>query len=212
MTMFRSQLSPRSKHCKPWNKKRSSRRSLAIKGTSLRLPQNSELLSRRSTTSSTSSPTRSRRRLRTPPEGRRSRAIGRDEPWGGRPSRRLADDPDEHAEHAGAAHVDRLHRRVGRLEADAVALREPLLERGLAILGLGDDDVAEREVELAVQELALAARLPAARAETYASSSLPLPETYFPALKGILEAAVKQSPRMIARNAENASAEGNRIQ
>ena len=49
------------------------------------------------------------------------------------------------------------------------------------------------------------------RAETYENTTLPLPETYFPALKGILSAAVSQSPRMIARNAENASAEGNRI-
>jgi len=43
------------------------------------------------------------------------------------------------------------------------------------------------------------------------NSSLPVPETYFPALKGILASAVSQSPRMVARNAENAVAEGNRI-
>jgi outer membrane protein TolC len=52
-----------------------------------------------------------------------------------------------------------------------------------------------------------------ARSQPYATdpSSLPLPETYFPALKEILSAAVSQSPRMVARNAENAAAEGNRI-
>lgn len=55
--------------------------------------------------------------------------------------------------------------------------------------------------------------LPGARAQPYATnpSSLPLPETYFPALKEILSAAVSQSPRMVGRNAENAAAEGNRI-
>ena len=51
-------------------------------------------------------------------------------------------DPDKNAEHFRLADIDRLHRRIGRLEADPVALREPLLERRLAILGLGDDDVA----------------------------------------------------------------------
>src|ERR1035437_7252746 len=52
-----------------------------------------------------------------------------------------------------------------------------------------------------------------ARSQPYATdpSSLPLPETYMPALKDILSAAVSQSPRMVARNAENAAAEGNRI-
>lgn len=53
--------------------------------------------------------------------------------------------------------------------------------------------------------------LPFARSQSNQSSPLPLPETYFPALKSILSTAVSQSPRMVARNAENASAEGNRI-
>ena len=53
--------------------------------------------------------------------------------------------------------------------------------------------------------------VPAARAESYDNNNLPVPENYFPALKGILSSAVSQSPRMVARNAENASAEGNRI-
>ncbi|MDB6093571.1 MAG: outer rane efflux protein [Verrucomicrobia bacterium] len=42
-------------------------------------------------------------------------------------------------------------------------------------------------------------------------STLPLAENFFPQLKPILEAAVKQSPRMISRAAENAIAEQNRI-
>ena len=55
--------------------------------------------------------------------------------------------------------------------------------------------------------------LPGVRSQPYTAdpSSLPLPETYFPALKEILSTAVSQSPRMIARNADNAAAEGNRI-
>ena len=42
-------------------------------------------------------------------------------------------------------------------------------------------------------------------------SSLPLPENLFPDLKRILESAVRQSPRMIGRNVENAIAEQNRL-
>jgi len=53
--------------------------------------------------------------------------------------------------------------------------------------------------------------LPGVRSQPDGNSSFPLPETYFPALKGILSAAVSQSPRMVARNAENAVAEGNQI-
>ena len=57
----------------------------------------------------------------------------------------------------------------------------------------------------------LCAALAPANAQSIEPGSVPLPETYFPALKGILSAAVSQSPRMVARNAENASAEGNRV-
>jgi outer membrane protein TolC len=39
----------------------------------------------------------------------------------------------------------------------------------------------------------------------------PLPETYFPGLKTLLDSAVRQSPRMIARNTEEAVAEAERI-
>jgi outer membrane protein TolC len=42
-------------------------------------------------------------------------------------------------------------------------------------------------------------------------TSLPLPENIFPELRPILEAAVRQSPRMVARNTENAIAEQNRL-
>src|ERR1019366_4135516 len=69
-----------------------------------------------------------------------------------------------------------------------------------------------RLLSLCTASVCLAA-LPRVHAQPYAvnSSSLPLPETYFPTLKEILSAAVGQSPRMVARNAENAAAEGNRI-
>ena len=66
-----------------------------------------------------------------------------------------------------------------------------------------------RLLTLGLASIALIA--PVARSATYGSAPLPLPETYFPGLKTILEAAVKQSPRMIAKNADNAAAEGNRI-
>ena len=66
---------------------------------------------------------------------------------------------------------------------------------------------------LALCTAAACIALPGVRSQPYATdpSSLPLPETYFPALKDILNTAVSQSPRMIARNAENAAAEGSRI-
>ncbi len=53
--------------------------------------------------------------------------------------------------------------------------------------------------------------VPGARSQSYDNNSLPVPENYLPALKGILSTAVSQSPRMVARNAENAAAEGNRL-
>ncbi len=43
------------------------------------------------------------------------------------------------------------------------------------------------------------------------STEAPLPENYFPVLKILIDSAVKQSPRMIARNAEEAVAENNRV-
>jgi outer membrane protein TolC len=48
-------------------------------------------------------------------------------------------------------------------------------------------------------------------AQSAASETFPLPETYFPTLKGLIDTAAKQSPRIIARNTENAVAEANRI-
>lgn len=63
---------------------------------------------------------------------------------------------------------------------------------------------------LALGVATLCVALSGLRSETY-DNTLPLPETYFPALKGILSTAVSQSPRMIARNAENAVSEGNRL-
>jgi len=64
---------------------------------------------------------------------------------------------------------------------------------------------------LALGATSLSLALPFARSQSPDTSNLPLPETYFPALREILSAAVKQSPRMVARNADNAAAEGNRI-
>jgi Outer membrane protein len=43
-----------------------------------------------------------------------------------------------------------------------------------------------------------------------APSSLPVPEDYFPGLKSLLETALQQSPRMVARNAEEAISEAAR--
>lgn len=50
-----------------------------------------------------------------------------------------------------------------------------------------------------------------AHAQNADVSAIPVPETYFPELKPILEAAVRQSPKMIARNLENTIAEQSRI-
>ena len=68
-----------------------------------------------------------------------------------------------------------------------------------------------RSLRLLVLGLALGGLILSGQAQTRDSSSLPLPENLFPDLKGILEAAARQSPRMIARNAENSIAEQNRI-
>lgn len=48
-------------------------------------------------------------------------------------------------------------------------------------------------------------------AQSVPEGTFPLPETYFPDLKVLIDSAAKQSPRMIARNTENAVAEANRI-
>lgn len=49
------------------------------------------------------------------------------------------------------------------------------------------------------------------RSQVAEGGGIVLPENYFPALKGLIEVAVKQSPRMITRNTEEAIAENNRI-
>lgn len=49
------------------------------------------------------------------------------------------------------------------------------------------------------------------QAQSSNRTAWPLPETYFPGLKTCLESAVRQSPRMIARNTEEAIAEAERI-
>lgn len=53
--------------------------------------------------------------------------------------------------------------------------------------------------------------LPSLWSQTSSDTALPMPEDYFPGLKSLLETAVKQSPRMLARNTEEAVAESNRI-
>ncbi len=59
--------------------------------------------------------------------------------------------------------------------------------------------------------LLLSALVIPAQASAVDPSALPLAENYFPTLKPIIEAAVKESPRMVMRNLENAIAEQNRI-
>ena len=48
-------------------------------------------------------------------------------------------------------------------------------------------------------------------AQSSGGNVYPLPETYFPGLASLIETAAKQSPRMTARNTENAIAEADRI-
>jgi outer membrane protein TolC len=49
------------------------------------------------------------------------------------------------------------------------------------------------------------------RAQAPEPVSVPLPEAFFPGLKEIIAAAIKQSPRMISRNLDNAMSEQDRI-
>ena len=49
---------------------------------------------------------------------------------------------DQDAQNIDAIAEDRLHRLVGRLEADAVLVAEELLERGLALFVADRDDLA----------------------------------------------------------------------
>src|SRR5262245_54301429 len=48
---------------------------------------------------------------------------------------------DANAQHPRFLYVDRLHRRVSRLEANSVLFGVPTLERRLVIVGQGDDDL-----------------------------------------------------------------------
>jgi len=68
-----------------------------------------------------------------------------------------------------------------------------------------------RSIRLLSIGIILGSVFTAARAQHPDAASLPLPENLFPDLKGILENAVKLSPRMVSRNAENAIAEQNYI-
>ena len=63
-----------------------------------------------------------------------------------------------------------------------------------------------RSIRLLSIGIILGSVFTAARAQHPDAASLPLPENLFPDLKGILENAVKLSPRMVSRNAENAIA------
>ena len=68
-----------------------------------------------------------------------------------------------------------------------------------------------RSLRLLALGLSLGGLILSSHAQTRDPASLPLPENLFPDLKAILETAVKQSPRMVARNAENSVAEQNRL-
>ena len=59
--------------------------------------------------------------------------------------------------------------------------------------------------------LTLGCLVHSSRAQTPQPVSVPLPEAFFPGLKGMLDSAIKQSPRMILRNLDNAMAEQDRI-
>ena len=68
-----------------------------------------------------------------------------------------------------------------------------------------------RSIRLLALAPSLLCFISAVHAQSAPSDTFPLPETYFPALRGLIDTAAKQSPRMIARNTENAVAEANRI-
>ena len=59
--------------------------------------------------------------------------------------------------------------------------------------------------------LTLGCLVHSSRAQAPQPVSVPLPEAFFPGLKSILDTAIKQSPRMILRNLDNALAEQDRI-
>src|SRR5215471_17832433 len=66
------------------------------------------------------------------------------------PSIHFANDTDDNAGDPAVLHIDRLHRGVGRLEADAVLVRLgiPALERRLPFVGFGNDDLAGKGLRL----------------------------------------------------------------
>jgi outer membrane protein TolC len=68
-----------------------------------------------------------------------------------------------------------------------------------------------RLIQLGLAALALASAAGPVRAATPDQPAVPLPETYFPTLNGLLESASRLSPRMVARNADDAVAEANRM-
>src|SRR5262245_28462945 len=54
----------------------------------------------------------------------------------------FADNTDDNTQHLGRLRIDRLHRSVRRLQADAIGFGVPILERGFAVVGDRNDDIA----------------------------------------------------------------------
>ena len=57
-----------------------------------------------------------------------------------------------------------------------------------------------RRIRLLALATAVLASISLSCAEQADNASLPLPEDYFPGLKTLVDGALRQSPRMIARN------------
>ncbi|MEO6003549.1 MAG: TolC family protein [Opitutus sp.] len=68
-----------------------------------------------------------------------------------------------------------------------------------------------RQIRLLAVALLTFSFASAVHAQSASGGNFPLPEKYFPTLQTLIDSASKQSPRMVARNTENAVAEANRI-
>jgi hypothetical protein len=95
-----------------------------------------------------------------------------------------------------------------RLSPEFVALSTSVVESLVSISAIL---LMHRYIRLLVLAPVLIGFNVAHGAQTVAGENFPLPETYFPALKTMIDGAAKQAPRILARNAENAIAEAARI-
>jgi outer membrane protein TolC len=95
-----------------------------------------------------------------------------------------------------------------RLSPEFVALSTSVVESLVSITAI---PLMHRYIRLLVLAPVLLGFNVAHGAQTVAGENFPLPETYFPALKTMIDGAAKQAPRILARNAENAIAEAARI-